>query len=284
MNNGFCGVTAMRIWKDEEKKFKQLINILRDSMTKDKQMDVHTHDFVEIEYVLTGRGVQTINGKEYTVKRGDFIYLKKGDCHTYKTDAVMEVLNVVFYYSVFDEISDILQLYVGQGELSFPTIMHVQGADMLYVEDLLLKAEKEFDEERAGYYHILKSYLIILLIYLQRILCDPHLGNNYKMPAILEYIDHNFSHISVGEISEWFGYSANYFSKLFKRETGVSFTDYVNKKRLNKAIELLVSSDNTVDSICADVGFNDKKHFYELFRRYVGTTPGTIRRQKSSIL
>lgn len=274
----------MRVWKDEEKKFKQLINILRDPMTKDKKMETHMHDFVEIEYVLSGRGVQTINGRDYAVKRGDFIYLKKGDFHTYCTDSAMEVLNVVFYYSVFDEISDILQLYTVQDFASLPTIMHMNSTDMLYVEDLLLKAEKEFDEEKVGYYHILKSYLIILLIYLQRNVSDPHVGANYKMPAILEYIDRNFTHISVGDTAETFGYSTNYFTKLFKRETGTNFTEYVNKKRLNKAIELLVTSDESVDAICSDLGFKDKKHFYELFRRHTGSTPGAIRKHKSSIL
>ena len=73
---------SMRFWKDDEKKFKQLINILRDEMTWDKKMDVHTHDFIEIEYVLSGSGVQIINGVEYPVRRGDLIYLQKNDYHT----------------------------------------------------------------------------------------------------------------------------------------------------------------------------------------------------------
>jgi len=274
----------MRVWKDEEKKFKQLINILRDPMTKDKKMETHMHDFVEIEYVLSGRGVQTINGKEYAVKRGDFIYLEKGDYHTYCTDSAMEVLNVVFYYSVFDEISDILQLYTVQDFASLPTIMHMNSTDMLYVEDLLLKAEKEFDDEKVGYYHILKSYLIILLIYLQRNVSEPQFVRNYKMPAILEYIDRDFVHINIADIAETFGYAKNYFTKLFKRETGLNFTEYVNKKRINKAIELLVTSDESVDVICNEIGFRDKKHFYELFRRYIGTTPSAIRKNKSSII
>ena len=67
----------MRFWRDDEKKFKQLINILRDPMTKEKKMEIHTHDFVEIEYVLFGSGVQIINNKEYKVYRGDLIFLKK---------------------------------------------------------------------------------------------------------------------------------------------------------------------------------------------------------------
>ena len=270
----------MHFWKDDEKKFKQLINILRDEMTWDKKMDVHTHDFIEIEYVLSGSGVQIINGVEYPVRRGDLIYLQKNDYHTYRTDTYMEILNVVFYYTVFDEIRDILKLYTNRNELDFPTIMHVSGTDMLYVEDLLLKAEKEFDEERIGYYHILKSYLTILLIYLQRTRRHGQ-EHHYKLPAILEYVDRHYAEISLAETAEHFGYSPNYFSKFFRRETGTSFVDYVNKKRINKAVELLVATDKTVDAICSEVGFSDKKHFYELFKRHVGTTPGATRQRKN---
>ena len=269
----------MRFWKDDEKKFKQLINILRDEMDRDKTMEVHTHDFIEIEYVLSGSGVQIINGVEYPVRRGNLIYLQKNDYHTYKTDTTMEILNVVFYYTVFDEIRDILKRYANQNEVEFPTIMQVRGTDMLYVEDLLLKAEKEFDEERVGYYHILKSYLTIFLIYMQRILRNTQ-EHHYKLPAILEYVDRHYTEISVAQVAEYFGYSANYFSKYFKRETGSSFVDYVNKKRINKAVELLVATDYTVDVICSEVGFSDKKHFYELFKRLVGTTPGATRQHK----
>lgn len=57
----------MQFWVNNEKKFKQLINILRDPMDKNKKMEMHTHDFIEIEYVLSGAGTQIINGQQYKV-------------------------------------------------------------------------------------------------------------------------------------------------------------------------------------------------------------------------
>ena len=97
---------------------------------------------------------------------------------------------------------------------------------------------------------------------------------------IVQYIDENYSNININGVSEHFGYSPNYFSKLFKKNMGITFVEYVNKKRLNKAVELLTTTDKTVDSICAEIGFSDKKHFYEIFKKYVGTTPGSIRQHK----
>lgn len=270
----------MRYWMDEEKRFKQLINILRDPMYKGKKLDLHTHDFVEIEYVISGQGTQMINDKNYDVSRGDVIYLKKGDCHTYWTNEHLEILNVVFYYPVFDEVKGLLKMYNTDEEVDFPTIMHLNSQDMLFIEDLLLKAEREFDEEKPGYYHALKSYLIILMIHLQRTMCETKNTSNYRIPIILEYIDRHFDNVSVPQVAEHFGYSTNYFSKYFKKETGMYFTEYVNRMRVNKAIELLAGTEEPIDSISADLGFNDKKHFYEVFKKYVGITPGMMRKHK----
>lgn len=274
----------MRYWLDKEKKFKQLINVLRDPMTKDKNMEVHTHDFVEIEYILSGEGVQIINDKAYKVQRGDIIYLKKGDYHTYRTDDRMEVLNIVFYYSVFDEMRSMLRPYYSDENMHLKTIMHLHGADMLYVEELLLKAEKEFKEEQLGYYHVLKSYLSVLLIFLLRISSEDKSGKNFKLPAILEYIDRNYSDISVQKVADHFGYSANYFSKLFKNNMGISFVEYITNKRMNKAVELLVSTNLTIDAICSEIGLSDRKHFYELFHKYFGMTPAAFRNNKNGLL
>lgn len=275
----------MKFWKDEEKKFKQLINVTRDPRPKSKEsLELHTHDFVEIEYVIQGSGIQEINGEIYNVKRGDIIYLKKGDFHTYYTDNRIEILNVDFYYSVFDEMCDILSIYSEGREVTFPTIMHIGGVDLLYIEDLLLKSEREFNEEKVGYYHVLKSYLSTLLIYLWRITTDTRKSKNYKFTAIVEYIDRNFANIKTQEVAEKFGYSTNYFSKLFKKNMNMSFSEYINHKRLNKAILLLATTNRTIDDICVEIGLNDKKHFYEIFRRYLGTTPGNIRKHKDSTL
>lgn len=275
----------MKVWEDKEKKFKQLINITRDPRPKNKEnLEVHTHDFVEIEYVIQGSGVQEINGEVYDVKRGDLIYLKKGDFHTYYTDDRIEILNVDFYYSVFDEMCDMLSIYSEGKEIIFPTIIHIHGEDILYIEEILLKAEREFNEEKAGYYHVLKSYLATLLIYLWRIITDAQKGKNYKFPAIVEYIDQNFANIKIQEVAEKFEYSTNYFSKLFKKNMNMSFMEYINRKRVNKAVFLLTTTNRTIDDICLEIGLNDKKHFYEMFKKYLGTTPGNVRKHKGSTL
>ena len=268
----------MLSWKDEEHKIKFLINILRHDVVKGEELRIHTHDFVEMEYILGGSGIQLINGTEYPVSRGDLICFSKTDNHTYYTDDLMSVMNIIIYYSVYEEMSSLLKSYMPDNELTFPLITHLNGQDMLVLEDLILKAEEEFLKEEKGVYLALKSYLSIFLVNLCRIASNRKVVTDNKLSLILEYIDKNFSNISISRVAKHFGYSANYFSKFFKNNFGISFVEYVNKKRLNQAIELLTASELTVDDICFEVGFKDKKHFYDIFQKAFGTTPAKFRK------
>lgn len=270
----------MRTWVDDAKRFKQLINILRHPTTKNKKMEVHTHDFIEIEYVLSGHGVQLINGIEYPVKRGDVICLQKGDYHTYYTDDKMVIINIIFYYQVFDELKTILCGY-SCGDIQIPMITHFTGMDMLDIENLVLNAEIEFNKEFIGYYHVLKSYLTVLLIYLLRKVMDEEKTRGYsrKILPILEYIDQNFSNTNVTDVASHFNYSPNYFSKFFKKNVGISFVEYLNQKRLKQAVDLLLTTDYNVDEICKEIGFSDKKHFYQLFKQQFDMTPAILRKK-----
>lgn len=268
----------MYIWKDEEHKIKFLINILRHDVVKGEELKIHTHEFVEIEYIMGGSGIQLINGKEYKVSRGDLICFKKTDNHTYYTDDLMSVMNIVIFYSVYEEMAYMLKSYMPDNELDFPLITHLTGQDMIMLEDLILKAENEFLKEDKGVYLALKSYLSIFLVNLCRVTSKRNVITDNKLSLILEYIDKNFSNISITKVAKEFGYSANYFSKFFKNNFGISFVEYVNKKRLNYAIELLTAGELTVDDICFEVGFKDKKHFYDIFQKTFGTTPAKFRK------
>ena len=71
--------------------------------------------------------------------------------------------------------------------------------------------------------------------------------------------------------------SKNYFSKLFKETTGINFSDFVQKLRIDGACNLLKTTDMNVTDIAYEVGFNDIKFFYEVFKKITSKTPGQYR-------
>lgn len=75
--------------------------------------------------------------------------------------------------------------------------------------------------------------------------------------------------------------STFYFCKLFKRTTGLTFTDYLSRVRIEKAKTLLLDPNRRVSEVAYDVGFQSLTHFNRVFRKLVGQSPSGYRRQAS---
>ncbi len=89
-----------------------------------------------------------------------------------------------------------------------------------------------------------------------------------------EYIQENFSRdLSLDEVSRHFDLSPYYFSKLFKKETGINFVEYVTELRISKAKGMLAKSGCSIKEICAAVGYSDPNYFSRIFKKSTGVTP-----------
>lgn len=88
--------------------------------------------------------------------------------------------------------------------------------------------------------------------------------------------------ISMAEIAAELGMSESRFSRFFRRATGNSFTDFVNRVRVNSACHLLMQTDHYVTHICYEVGFNNVANFNRRFLEIKGMTPSEFRRQADS--
>jgi len=69
------------------------------------------------------------------------------------------------------------------------------------------------------------------------------------------------------------------FSRFFSKSTGLTFTNYVNRLRVNRACQLLMERDSYVSSVCYAVGFNNVANFNRRFLEVKGMTPTQFRRQ-----
>jgi Response regulator containing CheY-like receiver domain and AraC-type DNA-binding domain len=88
------------------------------------------------------------------------------------------------------------------------------------------------------------------------------------------YIYKNFSRdITLEDVSKEVTVSPNYFSRLFKEETGRNFIDYLTELRIERAKELLRDSSSANKEICYQIGYSDPNYFSRIFKRVVGVTP-----------
>jgi two-component system, response regulator YesN len=93
-----------------------------------------------------------------------------------------------------------------------------------------------------------------------------------------EYISNNYCReIALEDVSREVNVSPNYFSKLFKDETGSNFIDYLTTLRIEKAKKLLSDSKYVNKEICYQIGYSDPNYFSRIFKRIVGVTPTEYR-------
>ncbi|MDQ0338654.1 two-component system response regulator YesN [Caldalkalibacillus uzonensis] len=91
--------------------------------------------------------------------------------------------------------------------------------------------------------------------------------------------DHYNEDISLDMVARHVGLSPYYFSKLFKEQMSMNFIDYLTQLRIDKAKELMLTSNLSVKEICFEVGYRDPNYFSRVFKKSEGITPSQFRRR-----
>ncbi|MEW9080546.1 PocR ligand-binding domain-containing protein [Terrisporobacter glycolicus] len=113
--------------------------------------------------------------------------------------------------------------------------------------------------------------------YVSQYECDKKVSSTLK-PAI-DYIYKNKSeNITVEGMAKICHISQSYFSRLFSKEMGDSFSNYISKLKINWAKELLEDSDMSVSQVSDELGFNEPGYFIKIFKKYEGVTPSVYRK------
>lgn len=126
----------------------------------------------------------------------------------------------------------------------------------------------------------LKRYISNILLRAVE-LRDKSAGSQYRslLKEALSYIDANFcsEDISLNRVAKKVNVSANYLSAVFSQEMGITFVEYLTAKRMEKARELLRTSDLRSGQIAVAVGYKDPHYFSFLFKKIQGCTPSDYR-------
>lgn len=110
--------------------------------------------------------------------------------------------------------------------------------------------------------------------------------DNAEPPVITrakEYLqEHQSEDLSLGQVARAVNTSTFYFCKMFKKVTGINFTDYLSRVRVEKAKNLLLNPNLRVSEIAFEVGFQSLTHFNRVFKKIVGQSPSEFRTQLPS--
>lgn len=147
------------------------------------------------------------------------------------------------------------------------------GVHPLYIDDLSGKfailinearTERELDHLSAEMLH---KYCLMV---------QNHSMTGYSkvIKEVISYIDFHYAEdLNLTFFAEMFSLSKNYLSGLFKKEAGITLTDYIHQVRIRHAITLINSSSLPVTTVAASCGYNDINYFIRLFKRTCGMSP-----------
>lgn len=266
---------------------------------KQSKVPIHSHAQIEIVFIVNGQGTQTVNGQNYPCKKGDLLFFNVEDRHsvTSKTGGV-DTIHILMKPSYLSETSidslDAVGILTLTSFREFETAVSnflpkisFHGREMQEIEMIFQTMLKEYDEKPIGFVTILKSYLKILIT---RILREVYKNSRVDIadavekisPEILDFIDKNYNKkITLNDLAQISCYNPSYFGQMFRKCFGISPIEYINNIRIEKAAELLRNTEVSVDQIALEVGFSDRKRFYQLFKRTMGVTPGQYKKYKS---
>ena len=252
----------------------------------------HIHRFIEMVYVLEGTGVHYVNGTAYKVKRGDILFINFEQVHAFDKGS-MRILNIcikpefidreliesrnakeMLALSMFDSFADLEHL---------SPVVSFAGKELVEIEDIVKHITNEWSARNLNYQMVIKGYVLVLLNKVFRQMRNEQLipvvqHMNRITPDIISYIEeHCYEKLNLTDLAQMCFYNPSYFSKMFKETFGKNLTDFIQEKRIEKAIELLKQPDISIGEIVQKVGFCDKKQFYKIFKKITGVTPGELR-------
>lgn len=104
---------------------------------------------------------------------------------------------------------------------------------------------------------------------------------NISVQKSVDYIQEHYAEsISMNDVAAMINFSPAYFSRLFKKETGHSFVSYLTIVRILRSICLLRQTDQAIEQIALDLGFNTPNYFSTIFKKEIGLTPSQYRATK----
>ena len=243
----------------------------------------HYHPEIELVYIDKGSGKKGIGTHLSNYTNGDFIMVGSnlhhmgftGKFEDGKTEVVVQFLPdfIGTALSKAPELQSILKLFENaRCGLSFEEPIKTRAGEAL----LGLQYETNF-QRFLTLLSVLKLLAAQKPIFLNSSNLE-ELNNNDQLKRLFNFVKYNFqSEINLKLASEKIGMTIPAFCRYFKKNTGKTFTQFVNEYRVNHAAKLLIETDLDIQSVCYESGFNNFSNFSRFFKLYRKQTPKNFR-------
>ena len=232
---------------------------------------LHWHNYFEIEIITDGNAKHIYNGTQYEISKGDAYILTPVDFHEIPSADKIGLINISFDSSRLPE------------NVSLPDIIKNRKLpDDEYKRFICAANLLKYECENNG------NCINQLLEYIINFFAVPHKNrpqNSLKQEHLnginkaISYIELHFREkISLNQIAGLSGYNPTYFSELFCKATGETYTERLKTLRINYA-KMLLTNGISVSDACFASGFGSLSNFLSTFKARCGQTPSEYRKK-----
>ena len=246
----------------------------------------HWHDFYEISYICNGTATCFVDGKTYMVHPGDIVVFNAGEIHGWNMQEDVELLVLTFSKDIIinDPYTDeeILPFFQEQSG-GYANFISYRTDHSETIRRALFIAWQEWNDELSAKNMMIKAALLQILTCLSRYdsgsradmeIVQKNRRDLLRIDKGLRFLDSHFHEkIAIRDVAFASGLSPSYFSKVFHRLMGITYTDYLAQKRVYQANEMLETTEKNVVEVATECGFNSIANFYRTYRKYYQKAP-----------
>lgn len=249
----------------------KLLNVASAKYGGDWHSVPHTHNHLELFYIVGGKGQFLIQDQLYPVNVNNLVIINPNVTHTEVSLNAQPLEYIVLGIEG-------IELATGQNSNGhFNILDHFESVE---ISGCLRNILREMEQKNPGYEDVCQAFMEILIIRLMRNTAlavptePPVVSGNRQCAAVKRYIDLHFKEaLTLDQLAEDAHMNKYYLSHAFKREYGISPISYMTQKRIEESKYLLAETDLSMSQISQLLGFSSLSYFSQVFRRTQFVTP-----------
>ncbi|MFC5405435.1 AraC family transcriptional regulator [Cohnella soli] len=260
--------------------------------TRNRSGSVPWHYHPECELFLIQEGELTVDliDETFEMKAGDVVILGNSQLHR-DTSPEGKLTYIVLQFDLntcFDQSTIPYLQYFNETKVPLSAMNYIfrenpeaRAAAAECIRQIHQEAlQKENGYELAVNMLIKKLLLILIRNDYRGLLADQDRVERIRLKPVLDFVEASIEdRITVDEACRLANMSYYYFVKFFKRIMGLSFTEYVNFRKIKRAEQLLLTRDMSVSEVGDHIGMANMAHFYKMFKRFNGCSPKEYQRK-----
>lgn len=251
----------------------------------------HYHPEIELVYVEASKGIRHVGKNISDFEESDLLLIGSNVPHLnfdYKIQTECRQLVLQMRENLFHEVIMPVPEFQGIKELLGRSYLGLsffgETKEMVVKKLLQIKTEDSFNSFMSliEILQILSKSNDFKELNTEDTRVKWFFNDKIRMGTIYDYIHENYDkNPNVNVIAEDVNLSTPAFCRYFKKQTNMTFTDFVNNYRINQAKLLLLQNESITD-VCFHVGFESLSYFNKLFKKYIGETPSAFKKKHLS--